>query len=113
MEDLVVFFGSLADASRLRIMSVLNEQELCVCEIANSLKMSQPNISRHLKILKGAGIVEDRKEAQMVFYRINKNNMLWASMGEAVQRVLTERILHEDAERLNKCLLNRKYGSCC
>ena len=113
MEELAVFFGSLADTSRLRIMSVLNDQELCVCEIVNSLQMSQPNVSRHLKILKNAGIIEDRKEAQMVFYRISKNSRLWASVGEAVQRVLAEKILPEDAERLKECLIKRNYGSCC
>ena len=113
MEELAEIFAALADATRLQILSVINKQELCVCEIVNTLNMPQPKVSRHLKILKNAGVVEDRREAQMVFYSVNKYNGLWENMGKALERVLAEKTLPEDAERLENCLAKRVEGRCC
>ena len=113
MEELAEFFTALGDATRLRILSVINKQELCVCEIVNSLNMSQPKVSRHLKILKNAGVVEDRREAQMVFYSVNTHSNLWDYTGDALEKVLDEKILPDDAERLENCLAKRVEGRCC
>ncbi len=62
---------ALADNNRLRMMNLLSRGELCVCEIEEILELSQTNVSRHLNKLTNAGLLDSRKEAQWVFYRIN------------------------------------------
>src|SRR5678816_1142151 len=60
-------FQALADPSRLRILALLRSMELSVGELAQVLGQSQPRVSRHLRILADAGIVERRKEGSWVF----------------------------------------------
>ncbi len=64
---------SLADVNRLRMMNLLMRGELCVCEIEEILGLSQTNVSRHLNKLALAGLLDSRKEAQWVFYSINRD----------------------------------------
>ena len=66
---------ALADGNRLRIMNLLMRGELCVCELVEILGLSQTNVSRHLNKLTQAGLLDFRKEAQWVFYRINNDFM--------------------------------------
>jgi DNA-binding transcriptional ArsR family regulator len=65
-----ILFHALADPIRLEILGFLREGEKCVCEIIPHLNILQPVVSRHLKILKDAGIVKDRKEGNKRFYSI-------------------------------------------
>lgn len=58
------FFKALGEPTRLRIVRLLAERELCVCELEAIMDMSQPRISQHLKVLKHAGLVKERREAQ-------------------------------------------------
>ena len=64
------FFKALADETRLRIVALLAHGELCVCHLHEALGLSQPNVSRHLAILRAAGIVEDRREGKWIHYRL-------------------------------------------
>ncbi len=64
---------ALADRNRLRILNLLFRKELCVCEIEEILDLSQTNVSRHLSKLMQSGLLDSSKEAQWVFYRINKD----------------------------------------
>lgn len=59
-------FKALGEPTRLKILRLLAEQELCVCELEEILDMSQPRISQHLKVLKQAGLVKERREAQRI-----------------------------------------------
>lgn len=61
----------LGDKSRLTILALLKEQDLCVCDIREILDMSQPNISQHLRKLKSAGLVNERRRGQWVYYSLN------------------------------------------
>jgi ArsR family transcriptional regulator len=64
-------FKALADETRLRILSLLNMREMCVCEIMVALDLTQPTASHHLGILENAGLIKDRKEGKWVFYSIS------------------------------------------
>lgn len=64
-----VFFG-LADNTRLKILQLLAEEELCACEVMAALDLTQPTASHHLGILERSGLVASRKEGKWVFYRI-------------------------------------------
>ena len=64
-------FKALSEESRLRILALLFQDELCVCEIEAILNLSQSNASRHLSSLRSCGILESYKKAQWTYYRIN------------------------------------------
>ncbi len=61
----------MADETRLRILNILKEGEMCVCEIETILDVNQSNASRHLNKLSNAGIIEYKKAAKYVYYKIN------------------------------------------
>jgi len=63
-------FKALSDESRIRILKMLEGRPLCVCEIQHVLKVSQPNVSHHLKTLHEAGLVESEKDGLWVSYRL-------------------------------------------
>lgn len=67
-----VIFKALGEPTRLRIIKLLAEQELCVCELEEIMQISQPRISQHLKVLKQAGLVDERREAQKRMCRFNR-----------------------------------------
>lgn len=73
MDDIVNIFSLLSDRTRLRILLLLKDKELCVCEIFGALDMSQPRVSRQLAILKQSKILKDRREGKWIYYRIDEN----------------------------------------
>lgn len=75
-----LLFDSLADPTRRRILALLVAQgELCVCELTAAVDDIQPKISRHLGVLKEAGIVVARREGTWMFYRPVANLPAWAA----------------------------------
>lgn len=64
------FFRALADATRLRLLNLMGEEEVCVCFFVEILGMSQPKVSRHLAYLRRAGVVEARREGKWMHYRV-------------------------------------------
>jgi ArsR family transcriptional regulator len=63
-------FKALADETRLRILALLAEGELCVCDLMATLDLPQSTISRHLAYLRNAGLVEDRRQGVWMYYRL-------------------------------------------
>lgn len=70
MKEFVKVMKALSDPSRVKILKILQKRELCVCEIRALLGLAQPTISKHLKLLEEAGLVERRKEKLWVNYRL-------------------------------------------
>ena len=68
--DLAELFKVFGDSTRIRILFVLFEAEVCVCDLAEALHMTQPAISHQLKILKQAKLVRSRREGKSVFYSL-------------------------------------------
>lgn len=102
-------FRALADATRLRILGLLLTGEVCVCDIHESLKISQPKASRHLAYLRRSRLVEARREGLWVHYRLGKlEDPVLAAISDSVRHALTHiDTVHRDAERLQK-----KTGCC-
>ena len=71
----VDFCKALCDSTRQKIMEMLREREMCVGEIVEAFKVSQPTISHHLNILKVANVVKSRKEGKQVYYSLNQDNI--------------------------------------
>jgi ArsR family transcriptional regulator len=63
-------FKALGDETRLRIVALLSHGELCVCHLEEGLGLAQPTVSRHLGILRMAGVVEHRREGSWIYYRL-------------------------------------------
>lgn len=71
LETLQSIFEALGQEIRLRLFLILTTRSFCVCELEELFHVSQPAISRHLNILKEAGLVSDTRKGQWVFYRAN------------------------------------------
>ena len=70
MKTLAKVMKALSDPTRLKIVKMLQHKTLCVCEIQAALGQSQPNVSKHLKILQEAGLVEFQKDGLWVNYAL-------------------------------------------
>ncbi|MEF3312082.1 metalloregulator ArsR/SmtB family transcription factor [Paenibacillus sp. GYB004] len=70
IEEMADVLKLLGDKNRLTIVALLNEKELCVCEIVELLQTSQPNISQHMRKLKDGGLVKETKRGQWVYYSL-------------------------------------------
>jgi len=64
---------ALADETRLRILAQIIKGDMCVCEIEACLELTQSNASRHLTVLKKAGILESYKKAQWTYYKVSES----------------------------------------
>ena len=104
MRDLTLFFAALSDPTRLRLLSLMKDREVCVCYLQEVLKTNQPKISRHLAYLKKADLVEARRDGKWSHYRLKKQDVV-------LQKILSQTLLHlgyedqirKDSERL-KCV---------
>lgn len=73
-------FKCLADDTRTKItLLIVREGELCVCELTAALDESQPKISRHLALLRSAGLLMDRRQGQWVYYRLRRDLPEWVT----------------------------------
>jgi len=104
-------FKALGDETRLRIVALLAHGELCVCHIQEALGLSQPNISRHLGILRSVGVVSDRREGTWVYYGLTPpaDPDCARYLRELVQTFSGRDVLRRDVERL---LRTRGPGAC-
>jgi ArsR family transcriptional regulator len=110
VDNLTDIFKALSDKTRLRILGILVRAncEMCVCEIMDTVKESQYNVSRHLKVLKYAGLVREHKDGRFVYYSVTKS-------GDKVHKIIWELfstisgdIFDDDAQRLKKRLALHK-----
>jgi len=115
MRDFLLLTKALSDETRVRIVKLLEQGELCVCELMEVLQMGQSTVSKHLGILHNAGLLERRKAGTWSYYRlaeeaVNKYNLLFI---EITKQVLNdEKLIKEDLKRLNKLKrLNRTGGT--
>jgi ArsR family transcriptional regulator len=81
------FFMALADKTRLRLLNLMRQDEICVCFFTEVLGESQPKISRHLAYLRNAGIVEARREGKWMHYSISEP--IDENAGKVLREVLT------------------------
>ena len=106
MRDLAAIFKALADETRLAILVlIVDHGELCVCDIVQTLEISQSKASRHLRYLYNSGFLFDRREGVWVYYRIRDDlpaphRRLLALVPELVPRNPAERL----GERLSRWL---------
>ena len=100
LEALTTVYAALADPTRLRILSLLGDGEICVCHIHASLDVPQPTASRHLAYLRKSGLVEARREGIWMHYRMApQDNPVVASVVKAALHALTHTDISAKDER--------------
>ena len=92
------WFHALADQTRLEILQRLSEGELCVCNLTDMLATGQSRLSFHLKALKDAGILTDRREGRWIYYSLNPK-----VLEEAEQYVRSLRMQSRKLRNSAKC----------
>ena len=107
MKDLVTIFKALSDETRLRILKLLEQGELCVCDIVAAFEMSQPKVSFHLATLKAAGLVKDRKEGKWMHYKIDDSDLFKRLLILSVIEKIPEEMLKDDRKRLEKFMRSK------
>jgi ArsR family transcriptional regulator len=70
LQELEYFFSALGDATRLKMLKIIADEELCACEVMAALELTQPTTSHHLGILERAGLLSSRRDGKWVFYKI-------------------------------------------
>jgi len=109
MDNYLKVLKALSDETRLRIINLLYERELCVCDIEDILDTTQTKISRHLANLRNADLVRDRKIAQWSFYSLTRSSEL-KIVDELVHGVLRSLDVYQnDLDLLKK---KEKAGAC-
>lgn len=103
MSDIVTIFKALADETRVRVLKLLGRGELCVCEIAAALDLGQPRLSFHLRILKQAGLIIDRRQERWIVYRLNEGDMFIRFLLLAIEERILPQQARLDLERLSAC----------
>jgi len=104
MEDLLLVFKALAEETRLRIVKLLENGELCVCDIVAALDMVQPKVSFHLNALKEAGFLKDRKQGRWTHYRLDDSDFFRRSLLLSVFERIPKEAGAGDRKRLEEFL---------
>lgn len=104
-------FRAFAEPTRLRVLNLLAEGELCVCDLCAVLEVPQPSVSRHLACLRKAGLVTMRREGKWKHYKLGSaSDRLHRSLLKCVRNCLQEiDELQDDLARLRQI----RMTSCC
>ena len=102
--DREFFFKALADRTRLRLLNLMRNDEVCVCFFVEILKTNQPKISRHLAYMRRAGIVDSRRDGSWMHYRIVQPSDSDAArvLKATLEWLATDREIQKDRERLER-----------
>ena len=107
--DYVNIFKALSDPNRIRIVKMLAERELCMCEIREVLDLSNSTVSKHLTILRDAGLLLDTKDGKWVNFRLNDKSeykFTRSLIGLIKKSFDDDKSIQEDAIKLHR--VNRK-----
>ena len=108
------FFQALGDNTRLRLLNLMGDQEICVCYFVEILDQPQPKISRHLAYLRNAGIVAARRDGKWMHYRIVIPPNIGAAqvLQQTLAWIRAERTMQADRARLSKaCCTPEKFAT--
>lgn len=100
MQELINVFKALSDETRLKILKLLEQGELCVCDIVVALDMVQPKVSFHLNVLKEGGFLKDRKQGRWTHYRIDDTDLFRRFLLMSVLEKIPKEAFAADRDRL-------------
>jgi ArsR family transcriptional regulator len=79
VKDFIRVMKALSDPNRVKVVKMLQQKEMCVCEIQFALGLAQPTVSKHLKVLEDAGLVQFRKSGLWVNYSLSGGGSAYAA----------------------------------
>ena len=110
MNELITIFKALSDETRLRIIKLFEQGELCVCDITAALDMVQPKVSFHLSTLKDAGFIKDRKQGKWIHYSLNEKDLFRRMLILSACERMQDGTISGDRKRLNVFLESKDNG---
>jgi ArsR family transcriptional regulator len=110
MNDLMTIFKALSDETRLRVIKLLEQGELCVCDITAALDMVQPKVSFHLSALKEAGLIKDRKQGTWIHYSLNEKDLFRRMLILSACERMQDGAISGDRKRLDAFLGKKEQG---
>ena len=108
-------FKALGDETRLRLLNLLlhTDEDVCVCEMVDALKLPQYQISRHLTILKNAGLLQASRKGTWVYYRLDyEASPFLHDLLKMLDRYLKQQTFSDDTAKLAQRLALRQNGQC-
>ena len=116
IQNITEIAQALSDQSRVRALMALRKQELCVCQIIELLDLAPSTVSKHMAILKRAGLVESRKEGRWAYFRLEDAPQ--SAPAHPALRWLTESLarsaeIREDDRKLREILATDLETICC
>jgi ArsR family transcriptional regulator len=90
IRELETFFSALGDSTRLKMLKLIGDKELCSCEVMAALELTQPTTSHHLAILERAGLLTSRRSGKWVFYKITNlkvRNLIAKAFGTVEENI--------------------------
>ena len=112
MTNPVTFSRALADSTRWRIVRLVLEEALCVCELADILEMPQSTVSSHVQIIRKAGLLESEKCEKWTYFRIGKHYLKFLKTMDQFFTGAGDESWAGDAEKA-AARLRERQGSCC
>lgn len=110
--SLDLLFRALADPTRLRLLNLIADREICVCYFVEILRISQPKVSRHLAYLRRAGIVASRRDGKWMHYRLAtpKDHAVASILHETLKHLKKKPEMRRDVSRLSSaCCAPERY----
>jgi DNA-binding transcriptional ArsR family regulator len=104
MEPLVALLKSLADENRVRALWALKQGELCVCQITELLDLAPSTVSKHMSVLKSAGLVRSRKDGRWIHYRLTEDGVARPALEWLFAVLSTDGKARDDRKRLKAVL---------
>jgi ArsR family transcriptional regulator len=104
VQEILNIYKALSEETRLRILKLLENGELCVCDIVAALDTIQPKVSFHLSTLKDAGLIKDRKQGKWVHYRMNDSDIFRRFLLLSTLERISAETVSEDMRRLKDFL---------
>ncbi|MFA6002273.1 MAG: metalloregulator ArsR/SmtB family transcription factor [Thermoleophilia bacterium] len=114
MKKTAQLFKALSDDTRLRILGLLLEGELCVCDLVSILGLPQSTVSRHLAYLKNSGLVSDRRQGVWMHYRLSEGD---SALHKDLLKLLTKDLpaikqVMSDQKSLRKHASKKQFSAC-
>ena len=121
IDDLETVFKALADKTRLRILALLGNNEVCVCHMHDSLGLPQPTVSRHLAYLRRSGLVEARRDGVWMHYQVSRalTPLVRGIVGAAIDALRQVPAANQDRRQFQRAfgelyvLDSPAGGACC
>ena len=115
MQRVLQLAKALSDETRLRVVRALRQGELCVCELCDTLGVTQSTLSTHLQIIRDAGLVTVRRKGKWNYYALAPASarLLKRFLSDADADLDSDKTLRADAARLQRRLSLRTDGECC